>query len=269
MKLYISVDIEGITGVTSWSETNMSNREAFDYIKQMEKETIAVCKSAYELGYDEIIVKDAHETGRNMNIFSFPPYVKMIRGWSGHPMAMIEGLDDSFDAIAFVGFHSSSSKGTSPLSHTMHVSKINSIKINGVLASEFLIFYYAGLYFNVPVVFLSGDRGICEEVSRVNTDIFTVATKEGFGRATLNQHPDIMINTIGQTFSKTTTKELSTYLRTLPSSFEIEIEYKNPAIAYWASFYPNAYQKTDNTIAYATNDYMDVLKLFSFVIREK
>lgn len=266
MKLYISTDIEGITGVTSWSETDILKSESKQYVFQLEQEITKICNLSKKMGFNEIIVKDAHETGRNISHKSLPKYVKLIKGFSGHPLCMLEGLDNTYDAIAFIGYHSASLKGTSPLSHTLHVSRISTIKINNIIASEFLIHYYAGLYFGVPVIFVSGDKGICEEVQVINSKIATVITKEGFGKSTINKHPDIVLEQIQETFAALQINNLNNYLEKLPEYFTVEIEYKNPAIAYWASFYPNAILKNDTTIQFKTNDYMDVLRLFSFVI---
>jgi D-amino peptidase len=265
MKLYISADIEGVTGVTSWSETQLNNSDSNVYIKQMEKEVLALCECAYKLGFTEIVVKDAHETGRNMNINSFPKYVRLLRGWSGHPFNMIEGIDESFDAIAFIGYHSGASKGTSPLSHTLHVSKLNYIKINGIMASEFLVHYYAGLSLGIPTLFLSGDQGICDEVKTINKHIGTVATKSGFGKATLNEHPETILKRIKDVFSSIDYHQ-DAYVCSLPERFGVEMNFKDPAKAYWASFYPGAQQVDDTTISFNTTHYMDVLRLFSFTI---
>ncbi|TCT15434.1 D-amino peptidase [Natranaerovirga pectinivora] len=267
MKLFISADIEGVTGVTSWSETTLGKSDATPFIKQMEKEVSAVIESAYEKGFTEVVIKDAHDTGRNLDINLFPEHVNVIRGWSGHPLSMIEGIDNSFDAIAFIGYHSAASKGTSPLSHTLHVSKLNSIIINGELASEFLIFYYAGLYLGIPTVFVSGDKGLCEEVNRVNDNIITVSTKEGMGKATINENPKKVLNNVkdafgGLVFSK------DRFMGKLPEFFDVEISFKNPSLAYWAGFYPGAEQINDTTIKYNTKNYMDVLTLFSFLVKE-
>ncbi|TCK98561.1 D-amino peptidase [Natranaerovirga hydrolytica] len=266
MKLFISADIEGVTGVTSWTETNISNPESRPFIKQMEKEVNAVCEGAFIKGFNEIVVKDAHETGRNMDIHAFPEYVRLNRGWSGHPLAMIEGVDNTFEAMAFVGYHSGASKGTSPLSHSMHVSKINQISINGMEASEFLIFYYAGLYVGVPTIFVSGDEGICEEVHKVNPNIITVSTKEGFGKGTINKNPQKVLNHLKEAFN-TLELDKEKYMEPLPDEFVVEINFKNPSIAYWASFYPTAKQINDTTIRYISKDYMKVLTMFSFLIQ--
>ncbi|MFP4697660.1 MAG: M55 family metallopeptidase [Eubacteriales bacterium] len=265
MKLYISADIEGVAGVTSWSETDLNNRESTSFIMQMEKEVLKICECAKQKGFNEIVVKDAHETGRNIDFNVLPDYVRLIRGWSGHPLAMLEGIDESYDAIALVGFHSAASRETSPLSHTMHVRKVNYIKINGKIASEFLIFYYAGLNMGIPTIFVSGDEGLCSEIKEVNNGIVTVSTKTGFGRATMNIHPNQVINELENKFNSIEF-EKAKYLKPLPNKFTVEVAFKNPATAYWASFYPGVVEQKDNKILFESYNYMDVLKLFSFVI---
>ena len=266
MKLYISLDIEGITGVTSWSETDNNNKDYAPFVKHMEKELVTVCEAAKEIGFDEILVNDGHETGRNITGFDLPEYVKIIRGWSGNPLTMIEGIDESFDAIAFVGYHAPTGSGASPLSHTMHVSKLNGIRINGKIVSEFLIGYYSGLYYDIPTVFLSGDAGICSEVNTANKNIGTVATKEGFGGATINKHSSVVLKELDETVSNIDVQNLDKYMEKLPDSFYVEVDYRNPAIAYRNSFYPNANLKSYTTVEFEADDFFEVLRFFAFVL---
>jgi len=110
--------------------------------------------------------KDAHWTGRNIIAAKLPKEVNLIRGWAPHPLMMVQGLDDSFQGVAFVGYHSRAGAGTSPLAHTM-TGKYTNIKINDLYASEFLIYAYAAAFLRVPTIFLSGDKGICDEATQV------------------------------------------------------------------------------------------------------
>src|SRR5690606_33133031 len=100
-----------------------------------------------------------------------------------------------FDAVLFIGYHSAASKDTNPLAHTMTTS-LDYLKINGKIASEFLIHSYIAAYLKVPVVFLSGDKGLCDQVKRINDNISTVAVKEGIGNSTINIHPDLALDLI-------------------------------------------------------------------------
>ena len=132
MNVYISADIEGITGITHWDETEKTNPDDYiQYQDQMTKEVAAACEGALNAGATEILVKDAHDSGRNILADRLPEDVKLIRGWSGHPLCMVQELDESFDAAVFIGYHSRAGSDANPLAHSMSL-KLDSIDLNGV-----------------------------------------------------------------------------------------------------------------------------------------
>src|SRR5512135_3300506 len=104
MKIFLSADIEGITGVTHWDETELSHEENAAAREQMTAEVAAACEGALEAGATEIWVKDSHDTGRNLIAARLPPEARLIRGWSGHPFQTLTQLDHTFQAVLLVGY---------------------------------------------------------------------------------------------------------------------------------------------------------------------
>lgn len=98
MKIFISADIEGVATTTLWPETEKGSEDYRLHAQQMTMEVIAACEAASEAGASEIVVRDAHEDGNNLDIWKLPENVTLIRGWSGHPYSMVYGIDPSFDA---------------------------------------------------------------------------------------------------------------------------------------------------------------------------
>ena len=142
MKIFISADIEGVATTTLWPETEKGSEDYRLHAQQMTLEVIAACEAASEAGASEIVVRDAHEDGNNLDIWKLPENVTLLRGWSGHPYSMVYGIDPSFDAAIFIGYHSAASSEGNPLSHTESLNPL-SVKLNGALASEFLLYSYA------------------------------------------------------------------------------------------------------------------------------
>lgn len=142
MKIFISADIEGVATTTLWPETEKGSEDYRLHAQQMTMEVIAACEAASEAGASEIVVRDAHEDGNNLDIWKLPENVTLIRGWSGHPYSMVYGIDPSFDAAIFIGYHSAASSEGNPLSHTESLNPL-SVKLNEALASEFLLYSYA------------------------------------------------------------------------------------------------------------------------------
>ena len=265
MKVYISADIEGVTGVTHWDEADRQNPDYKEFREQMTAEVSAACEGALAAGAREIWVKDAHASARNLIAAKLPKQTRLIRGWSGHPFSMVQELDGGFHAMLMVGYHSRAGSGANPLAHT-HSGKIASLKINGHLASELLIHALAAAYVRVPLVFVSGDQGICDEAADLIGDIATVAVKRGIGDASINIHPHMAIEKIGEGVHIALQGDVSKCNLTLPEFFEVEIIYKEHAVAHRASFFPGADLKQPHCVGFDSADYFEVLRLFAFVL---
>ena len=85
MKLYISADIEGVAGIAHWDEANKSHAAYQEFREQMTLDVAAACRAALDSGIEELLVKDAHGSGRNIIASMLPEEARVIRGWSGHP----------------------------------------------------------------------------------------------------------------------------------------------------------------------------------------
>lgn len=264
MKIFISADIEGIATTTRWEETDPKNQEYKKHAEQMTKEVIAACEGAIEAGVTEIVVRDAHGYGNNIDIEMLPENVKLIRGWSGNPYLMVEGINNSFDAVVFIGYHSASSKAGNPLSHTESL-RSQYVKLNGELASEFMLFSYAALLENVPTVFLSGDKMLCEEAKNLHPNIITCPVKEGIGASTLNFNPKQVLISIKNGVKKALEQDLNNAFAQLPKEYELEICYKNHVDALKFSYFPGVKKINDNTLIYKTTDYFELLRTFTFI----
>ncbi len=264
-KIYISADIEGTCGVVDWQETDAGNSYSDYFRAQMSNEVAAACRGALAAGATEIIVKDAHNSARNIYPDRLPKEVKIIRSWSRDPYSMMTGIDESFDAVMYTGYHNASGTGSNPLAHTMSTRFI-SFKINGMVASEFHMNSYMAESFGVPAVMLTGDKGICDSAKEFNKGITTVAVSEGRGECSLSIHPQRACELIEEAAFKalSTPKELCRI--NMPEEFEIEITTRRPFMAYRASFYPGAYLISPDTVGFKCKDYLDFLKfhLFAF-----
>jgi D-amino peptidase len=178
---------------------------------------------------------------------------------------MVQNLDETFNALVMIGYHSRAGTGDNPLAHTI-TGRIARIKINDRFASEFLLHAYAAALVNVPVVLVSGDAGLCEEVKSFNPHILTVPVKQGAGNSTVSIHPHLAVEKIREGTQKALEGEFSKCKIDLPEHLVVEIMYKDHALAYHASFYPSASLKDPHTIQYETDDYFEVLRLMAFVV---
>jgi D-amino peptidase len=266
VKIYISADIEGVTGTTDWDETEKGEPAYAEFREQMTAEVAAACEGALDAGATEIWVKDAHDSARNLIAAKLPQEAKLIRGWAGHPLSMVTGLDETFQAVMMIGYHAPAASDANPLAHTMNRG-ITHIKINEQLASEFLLHTYAASLNHVPVAFVSGDAGLCRHVQTFNPHIGTCVVKEGVGNSTINIHPTRAIQAIREGAQQALAGDLSRCLIPLPEHFHVEICYRNHANAYRAAFFPGVKAEGTHTVIFDTADYFDVLRTFMFVLR--
>ena len=252
--------------MTHWDEVDHDKPVYGQFQKQMSLEVAAACEGALEAGAKEIWVKDAHYSGRNILAETLPKSVKLIRGWSGHPYSMVQELDDSFDALMMVGYHSRAGQGGNPLAHTLSSLKLESVFINDRQTSEFFLHGNIAAKHGVPLVFLSGDVGLCEEVLEVSPNTSTHATMVGVGDSTISIQPQESLEAIRAKVKSALSGELANCLWSHPNSFAVRIRFNRQQLAYRASHYPGANLMDPKTITFTTKDYDEVMRLILFVV---
>ncbi len=254
-KVFITADIEGVTGVTNWCETEYGNEGYDDACVQMTREVDAACRAAMELGY-QVVVKDGHSSARNLKIGQLPKGVEVIRGWRVSPEGMMGGIDDSFDAVICIGYHSPAGMNSNPLAHTIDHHMIDAIHVNGQLASELSLNALYAAQYKVPTVFVSGDEGICQHSKEWIPDIETVAVKNCVGNSSWNLHPDDAVDQIYEGVKKAL--QAPAKLMEIPSDLHLEMTYTTHQGARNASWYPGAKLTDVKTVALDAASVMDM-----------
>lgn len=265
MKIFISADMEGLTTTTLPDDYVPGTPDYPFHARQMTAEVVAACEGAIQAGAKEIYIKDAHEEGNNIDANLLPKCTKLIKNWSGHPYGMVEGINSSFDACLFIGYHAAAGCNGNPLSHTIS-HKPFSITLNGQPVSEFMIYSYVAALEGVPVIFLSGDKQICEDAEELHPAIVTTAVKEGLGASTISLQPQYACDLIRENVERSLKRDLSQAKIRLPKDFYIEICYHDHFEAEKMSHFPGVKKVDTHTISFTTKDYFEVKRLFSFVL---
>lgn len=170
LKIYISVDMEGIVGVVTREQLGPSGFEYNRFREFMTQEVNAAIEAAFEAGATEILVSDSHGNGQNILIEKLPKNVKLIRSWP-RPLMMMQGIDETFDAAIFLGYHSSTTNPEGVRAHTMSSARLTDVRLNGTSMPEAGINAAIAGHFNVPVIMISGDEAIVQEASKLLGDI--------------------------------------------------------------------------------------------------
>ena len=266
MKVFLSADMEGTCGVVSWPETERTT--PFDYApiqKQMTREVAAACRGALAGGAEEVLVKDAHDSARNIDPTALPRNIRMNRSWSGDPLSMMSGLNqEKFDAVFFTGYHAWAGCPGNPLSHTMN-GRNNHVFLNGTLCSEFLLNSYTAGYYGVPVALLTGDQALCDFAKTLIPAITTVPVNVGRGGSVTSLHPDEAVERI-EAAAKEAAAKAEQCVVPMPEHFHMEIDFVKHHVAYSKSFYPGAVLKDNKIVCFDSDDWFEILRFCHFVL---
>lgn len=266
MKIYISADIEGIAGIAHWDQARPEEPAYRELAERMTDHVAAACEGALAAGADELLVKDAHGPARNIVPDRLPREARIIRGWSGHPFLMVEHLDETFDAVVMIGWHSRAGSGGNPLAHTLSSSAVARLEVNGAPVAEFHLYGWAAASVGVPVALVSGDEALCAEVKAANPAIATVPVLAGTGAGTVSLHPDVARDRIRDGVREALAGDLGDRVLALPERFEVVVRFHDAERAWRASFWPGAELVDDHSVRYVAPSIFETLRPLGFFV---
>lgn len=266
MNVYISFDMEAVTGVSHADQVKMTHPAYPRCQAQLVRELRAACEGALAAGAERILVKDAHETGRNIDGRDLPVPVELISGWSGHPLHMVQEISSEFDAALFIGYHAPAHSAGNPLEHTFSSKKVTSMHLNGKLASEYLICAHAAEMFEVPVVFASGDQTLCAHVAEHAPSCRTVTTMRGVGPSIVSRHPDVTVEEIRTGVTEALQSDLQACRLPRYDEYHIRMVLHDKRTAYRGAFYPGVEVIDPFTLTLTARDYFDIMRALQFIL---
>jgi len=265
MKIFISADIEGITGVVHDDQTTGTSGDYMQARKWMTGDVNAVIEGALKAGATEIYVKDAHANGRNILLEDLRKEANLIAGWDVM-ISMIQGMDETFDALILIGYHSMVSTENGILAHTMSGS-VKQFSLNRRPVGEAEISAIAAGHYGVPVVFIAGDQAVVRELTGFIGEIPHVITKYGMGRETGRViHPEVTRQAIRDGVSEA----LSDLSRFKPFRIEtpirMSLKLSASRMADLISLLPNVERLGADEVAYIADDVTNMLKVFRVML---
>ena len=266
LKVYLSVDGEGVGGVSTWSK--QSSPEGADYEqfrRLMTLEVNAAISGAYDAGATEVLVSDSHWDGQNLDPALLDRRVRVVRGWP-RPLGMMQGIDETFNAVVFVGYHASEGQMNAILSHTEDDEKILDVKLNDIPVPEAGLNAAIAGDFGVPVVFVSGDQATVDEARRLLGPIATAAVKTGisFYSGTM-LHPEESRRMIREGVKQGLERRLQLKPYKVAHPVRLEVTFKEPVYAEIVSYLRNVERTGKNAISYTATDMIDASRFFSAV----
>jgi D-amino peptidase len=184
--------MEGVTGVTHPDDTMPHGADYGMYRRFMTRDADAAVKGAFDAGATEVIVNDSHMTMRNLLLEDLDPRARVIKGFN-KPLCMVQGIDDTVDAVVCVGYHSCSGAEGGVLNHTLLGKEVQNLLFDGEPIGETRLNALAAGQFGVPIAFVSGDDTVCREARGVlGEDLPTYAVKDGIDMLTAScLHPTV------------------------------------------------------------------------------
>ncbi|MFZ5967039.1 MAG: M55 family metallopeptidase [Bacillota bacterium] len=259
MKVYISADIEGICGIVNRSHINPQGHDYQRARMLMTKEVNAAIEGATQTGAVEIVVNDSHGPMTNILIEELHPQAQLITG-TPKKLGMMEGIDHTFDAVIFVGYHGKmNSAGV--LSHSYDGGVISGICINDREVGEFGLNGMVAGHFGVPVVAVTGDHILAEEVQGFNLGIKTVVVKTALGRYTAKcMNPTKACKLIQNTVKIGLEERPLITPLIMEKPISLEMTFLNSGLAETAAIMPGTQMIAPNKVRYIGQDMLEIYR---------
>jgi len=266
-KVFVSVDMEGIWGVVASEQVNSSSSEYTAARRWMAEDVNAVIAGLFEAGAGEIVVNDSHGSMRNIVADALNPKASLISG-SPKPLSMMQGIDSSFDAVVFVGYHARAGTTASILDHTISSATVRAIRINGQEMPEMGINAAIASYYKVPVILLTGDSETCRMASALLGDaVVTAAVKDGISRTAARMVP---AEEARKRLKDAAREALAKRSRIAPfrlaGPYTFEVDFHNAGQAELPSLLPNVKRGNSRGLSFTSADYIEGFKLLRAII---
>jgi len=265
MKVLISVDLEGITGVVTGEQLGPAGFEYARFREFMTAEAVAAVDAAKEAGATEVVVVDAHGNGQNLLIERFPADVRIIRSWP-RPQSMMQGIDSSFAAAIFIGYHSATTNTEGVRAHTISSGTFAAVVLNGIPMSESGINAAIAGHFGVPIVMISGDDAAVLEAQRIIGPIEGAVVK----RAISFHAANTLTPAAGQALIRDKVRaglakrgSLRPYVMSGP--IRLDITFKNYTPAEIVAYLPGVERRDAHTIRYTARNVLEVARFIQFL----
>lgn len=265
LKVYISADMEGVVGTVTSDQLGPAGFEYQRFREIMTTEVNAAIEAAREAGATEILVSDSHGNGENLLMERLPADIELVRSWP-RPLGMMEGIDETFDAVLFIGYHASTSNPRGVRAHTMSSANLTALRLNGRDVPEAGVSAAIAGDFGVPVVMLSGDDAIADEARALLGDLETAVTKRTLGfHSARTLMPEASYALIRQKVAAALGRLDDFRSYRLEGPISLEISFKNYMPAEVLAYLPDVERVDSHTIRYVGADMTEISRFIEFV----
>jgi D-amino peptidase len=264
-KVYISVDMEGIAGVVSPDQLGPPGFEYERFRGFMTNEALAAIEGARAAGAGEILVSDSHGNGQNLLIERFPKDVQIVRSWP-RPLGMMEGIDGSFAAVLFVGYHSSTTNLEGVRAHTLSSANLADLRLNGVSVPEAGLNAAIAGNFHVPVAMIAGDAAAVKEAQTLLGPIEGAVVKWPLGfHSARTLTPEASCDLIRTTAKKAVERAATLKPYEVKTPVTLDVRFKNYRPSELLAYLPIVERTDAHSIRFKGKDMLETMRFLEFV----
>lgn len=264
-KVFISADMEGVVGVVTGDQLGPTGFEYGRYREFMTREVLAAIRGARAAGAGEIVVADAHGNGENLLIEQFPSGVTVVRSWP-RPLGMMQGIDSTFAAALFIGYHAGTTNTRGVRAHTYSSATLADVQLGGRSVPEGGLNAAIAGHYGVPVVLVTGDDAAVEEVRGVTGPIEAAVVKwtTGFHSAR-TVTPDSSYKLIEAAATRAVRRAREFRPTVMAGPVTLDVRFKNYRPAEVLAYLPNVERTDAHSVRFTGRDILEVARFMQFL----
>ena len=264
-KVFISADMEGISGISGSDQLSATGAEYGRSRKMMADDVNAAIRGARRGGATEIVVNDSHGTMRNLRLEDLDPRVHLI-SHSFKASGMMEGLDESFDAVIFVGYHAKAGNPGGLFAHTGS-GVVRDVRVNGRSLGEGGLNTMVAAAYGVPVALVTGDDVAVKQVGETATTAKTVAVKRAINPRAVELRPFTVVHTEIEAAAYEGVRDAKKFPPQRASAYQVEVQFQDVAIPEVARHLPGMSRPAPDTIGFSADSMPKAYTLIRLLYR--
>ena len=250
-KVFISADMEGISGISGSDQLSATGAEYGRSRKMMADDVNAAIRGARAGGATTIVVNDSHGSMRNLRLEELESGARLI-SHSFKRSGMMEGLDDSYDAVIFIGYHAKAGHPSGLFAHTGS-GVVRDVRVNGQSLGEGGLNTTVAAWYGVPVVLVTGDDVAVKQVAEVATSARTVAVKRAINPRAVELRPFAEVHREIESAAREGVSSAKKLSPRRAASYKVEVQFQDVAIPEVAENLPGMQRSAPDTIVFTAD----------------
>jgi D-amino peptidase len=250
-KVFISADMEGISGISGSDQLSSTGSEYNRSRKLMADDVNAAIRGARAGGATDVVVNDSHGSMRNLRLEDLEGRARLI-SHSFKKSGMMEGLDESFDAVIFVGYHAQAGSPNGLFAHTGS-GVVADVRVNGRSYGEGGLNTLVAAWYGVPVVLITGDDVAVKQVAEVATQAKTVVVKRAINQRAVELRPLADVHRDIEAAARDGVAAAQKFAAKRETSYKVEVQFRETLIPEVAENLPGMQRPAPDTVAFSTD----------------